>query len=201
VNKTPERFFYSFKLGRAVRASVNALKAAIPVMVSVVFPEDGITDPEVNKFLDRIRELATSELADLDENLREERLFLLQPMDELHNTDAHQAAIDELRDGGLLILVNQPHRTPAIARILSECPKATIISTSTKRVKLPPRHELEEESWSNHVDPNFLYGRPPLPDFDNLTDEQHNRFVEATPRSKGRLLKTFSRCRLLSGSF
>jgi hypothetical protein len=82
----------------------------------------------------------------------------------------------------LLVLVDYANRTPNISKLLVKT-NLVILSTTARRIPLPMTEDDLHQRFTAHSDPKFLYGRPPLPDFENLTDEQHARFVRDNTRS------------------
>jgi DNA-binding NarL/FixJ family response regulator len=78
----------------------------------------------------------------------------------------------------LLVLVDHKYRTNNLHRILNET-NLTVISTTERFNKtFVGKDQDGDEQWFREPDASWLYGRPPLPDFDNLTDEQHELYLQ-----------------------
>jgi hypothetical protein len=79
----------------------------------------------------------------------------------------------------LLVAVDHPYRTKNLHRILTET-NLTVISTTEQFISKPSGRKDQDgaDQWFKEPDPRWLYGRPPLPDFKNLTDEQHELYLQ-----------------------
>jgi DNA-binding NarL/FixJ family response regulator len=75
----------------------------------------------------------------------------------------------------LLVLVSVPWRSKNLNRLLSEAPKLKIVSTTSFQVL---RKWGEGEGQTEKLlDTKYLYGRPPFPDFNEMSDEEHARCI------------------------
>jgi DNA-binding NarL/FixJ family response regulator len=75
----------------------------------------------------------------------------------------------------LLVLVSAPWRSKNLNRLLSEAPKLKIVSTTSFQVL---RKWGEGEGQTEKLtDTQYLYGRPPLPDWKGMSDAEHERYV------------------------
>jgi len=91
----------------------------------------------------------------------------------------------------LAVLVDHGNRTPHLASLLART-NISVISASPRRVVLKKSTDEETpDKMGEHSDPNFLYSRPEVPNFDNLTDAQLARFVRDDTRSLDALFPVY----------
>jgi hypothetical protein len=81
----------------------------------------------------------------------------------------------------LLVLLNHGNRTPHVAAILART-KLDILSGSDQRIIIPgPGGDMSvsfgDAKYTQTVNPAFLYGKPAIPNFADISDEQHARYV------------------------
>jgi putative DNA primase/helicase len=100
--------------------------------------------------------------------------------------NGYELADPTSRRYGLVILLDHGNKTPNLSRLLAHLEEGTetiVISGSSRRIQLSPHagkpgfDERIDSIWSETVDPNLLYGKPSVPDFNNLPDEQHARYT------------------------
>jgi len=165
------RFFHAFKVDAMIDAVVEALARGEYVTVA------GSSD----RFM---REL-TNRKVELDP------VFVLG--NDIYKEDAVKEVIEQANTADartLLVLLDHGNRTPNLTTILAAT-EVTIISATFNRRKLKESPIPGEEVWEKHSDVDWLYGKPTLPNFATLTDEQHSRFVRDNTRSLDALFPVY----------
>jgi len=77
-----------------------------------------------------------------------------------------------------LVLMDHGNRTKNLRRVLSET-RIGVVSSTERHIVVETGKTVngtKEVEWL--PDTKFIYGRPPLPDFNNLTDDEHARYLE-----------------------
>jgi hypothetical protein len=76
-----------------------------------------------------------------------------------------------------LVLMDHGNRTNNLHRILTET-NLIVVSSTERGVRVPTGKVVDGKSQTIlETNTKFLYGRPPLPDFNNLTDDEHDRYL------------------------
>jgi hypothetical protein len=77
-----------------------------------------------------------------------------------------------------LVLLSHGNRTTNLRRIFSET-DLSVISSTERHIDIPTGRTVGGEKEVNRLpDTTFIYGRPPLPDFERLTDEEQAGYLE-----------------------
>jgi hypothetical protein len=164
------RFYYAFQW----KTVVETIKERTKGFVLIAAPD--LTEKLDNALRDvRDRVIGVGSLYDggtVDLIIRAANSPADQVIEALEDLKCDEVKSDPKRVS-LLILVDHPHRTKNLHRILTET-NLTVIST-TERFS---RKSVGNDEYIQEPDAKWLYGRPPLPDFANLTDEQHELYMQ-----------------------
>ena len=165
------RFYYAFEW----RTVVDCIKQTKGF--ALIAASEGEANQRLTQALSEVSDRTISICSLYDANTVDRIIRAANsPVDELLET------LEDLKGGevnsdpkkvSLLILVDHPNRTKNLHRILNET-NLTVISTTERFLN----KAVGNEEYVREPDARWLYGRPPLPDFENLTDEQHDLYLQ-----------------------
>jgi hypothetical protein len=185
TKKRGSRFYYAFKWQAVVDAIQNKTKG----IVLIAAPE-GDSDTKIMDKLpaeDKSRVIGISSL--YSESTLEGIIHAAnKPKDKTWSEwlggDVYVDFADQLEQCedsltvSVLVLMDHGNRTKHLRRILTET-RLPVISSTERYVAIETGKIVD--GGKEHVrfpDTKFIYGRPPLPDFEGLTDDEHDRYLE-----------------------
>jgi hypothetical protein len=185
---SPKRFYYAFKLN----AVIDLIQEKTKQIVLIAWPGENDDDLSLTaiKGGDKSRVVNIGNI--YDPKTTEAIIHAGQKPEGaswkewLDKTGVYVGWFDELAqcDDSLnivvLVLMDHPNRTKNVRRILNEGNMHVVSSTTHEiaAMQINGAGVTSEKKTQRLPDANFIYGRPPLPDFNKLSDEEHARYLK-----------------------
>src|ERR1700733_15196692 len=180
------RFFYAFKWQTVVDVIQNKTKQIVLIASS------GENDGDA-KILNKLTPEEKSRVIDIDSLYNDDTTRAIihaanKPKDKTWDKwlkDVQQeywfeglVKCEDASAVGILILMNHGNRTNNLRRILSET-TLSVISSTERFITVETGKTVDAgKEVERFPDTRFIYGRPPLPDFEKLTDGEHICYLE-----------------------